>query len=78
MAMTAARTAEQALGELAELREQITPRDAELMALYERRRALYAELRAMDPPVTQRRIAEVAGVTEAAVIAALRKPPRPA
>jgi K+/H+ antiporter YhaU regulatory subunit KhtT len=71
---TEVRTEAEVLAELAEVRAAIDRSEPELMGLYERRRQLYREGRNLEPKVTQKRLADTAGVTEAAVIAALRKP----
>jgi hypothetical protein len=63
-------------GLMAEL-DQVTARldtvEAERTDLYARRLAIFQRARAIDPPVTQRELAERAHVTEPAVIQALRK-----
>ena len=64
-----ARTEEQILAELALTTEAI----ADLAIAYEVRGKLFREARALQPPVTHRRLAEIAGVTEVAVIQQLRR-----
>jgi len=47
--------------------------EAERTELYARRTSVFQRARAMDPPITQRELAEHARVTDAAVIQVLRK-----
>ena len=63
------RSEEQILADLALTTSAI----GELAVAYERRVALFREARSLVPPVTHRRLAEVAGVSEVAVIQQLRR-----
>lgn len=45
----------------------------EMASAYERRVELFREARALTPPVTHKRLAEIAGVTEIAVINHLKR-----
>lgn len=67
------RSTDDALAELREVATQLTLHTAIVADLYTRRDALYVELRQATPQVTQRVIAEAAGVSEVAVVASLRK-----
>ncbi len=71
-----ARDREQLLAELDTVAAELEQAEAERTELYAKRLAIYQEARALDPPVTQRELAERAKVTEVAVIQALRKAAR--
>jgi transcription initiation factor TFIIIB Brf1 subunit/transcription initiation factor TFIIB len=64
------------LAELGQVAAELEVAEAERTELYAKRLAIYQEARALDPPVTQRELAERAKVTEVAVIQALRKAAR--
>lgn len=61
------------LSYLAELASELSDVNARAETLYELRNAVYAEARHRQPPITLRKIAAVAGTTDVAVVAALRK-----
>lgn len=64
------------LAELAEVGEMIRTTETALTGLYSRRLALFRVARRLDPPVTQRVLGDAAGITEVAVIAAIKKAER--
>lgn len=61
------------MAELDQVADRLDVVEAERTELYARRLAIFQRARAIDPPVTQRELAERARVTEPAVIQALRK-----
>lgn len=61
------------LGRLAELAPVISEHTTALEEAYAERLALYRRARELDPPVPFGRVGEAAGVTEVAVIQAIRK-----
>lgn len=61
------------LGELSAVASRLVQVEAERDGLYARRLAIYQEARRREPPITQRALAERAGVSEPSVIQALRK-----
>jgi hypothetical protein len=61
------------LAQLRDVREQMDRAELERSQLYEARLDLFQQARAADPPISHRAIAEAAGVSEPAVIQALRK-----
>lgn len=64
------------LTELEAVAAELEQAESERTDLYAKRLAIYQEARALQPPVTQRELAERAKVTEVAVIQALRKAAR--
>lgn len=71
-----ARSPERILRELGHVSNQLGEVEARRSELYAKRLALYQEARQLDPPVTNRVLAEATGVTEEAVIQVLRKAAR--
>lgn len=67
------RTADEVLDELREVGEAIATAEAALGELYPRRRALFYEGKAQDPPIVNRVLGEAAGCEENAVVAVFRK-----
>ena len=67
--MPAPTTTDELLAELAQVGHQL----AQVDDLYARRLDLMVRLRKVDPPITIRRLAEVAGMTEGAATQALRQ-----
>lgn len=67
------RTPDDVLAELTAVAAQLTLHNAILTDLYAQRDRLYCEARAFTPPVTQKRMAAAAGMSEVAVVASLRK-----
>lgn len=65
--------AETLLGLLRRMAARIAEQETVLADLYSERTQVFCALRDLDPPVTQRVIAEAAGVSDVAVIAAIRK-----
>lgn len=61
------------LGELTGLRTEIDEAQAHVADLFTRRVVIFDQLRQLDPPVTQRVIAEAAGIHEVGVIQALKR-----
>lgn len=61
------------LTELAAIRVELEGATQRVDDLYARRTAIFEELRGTDPPTPQRLIAEASGITEVAVIQAIRK-----
>lgn len=70
------RSPERILRELGHVAGQLGDVEARRADLYAKRLALFQEARALDPPVTNRVLAEATGVTEEAVIQVLRKAAR--
>lgn len=73
MATTTTRTPEQVLADLRKVAKRIAVVDPQLKALYDQRRALFAEGREVDPPVTHPALAEAAGISEPMVVRTLTK-----
>lgn len=67
------RTEDAILGDLGLVTSAIDEHKAALDKAYARRLALLSEARALDPPVTHRRLAAIAGVSEVALIRQLAK-----
>lgn len=67
------RPADEALAELGAVAAELAAHVEAADALYERRSALFVELRAATPPVTYAAIAKAADTTEGAVLMACRK-----
>lgn len=61
------------LAELDTVADELDQVEASRSELYARRTGIFQRGRAMDPPITQRELAEHARVTDAAVIQVLRK-----
>lgn len=61
------------LAELDAIADQLDQVEGQRAELYARRTSVFQRARAMDPPITQRELAEHARVTDAAVIQVLRK-----
>lgn len=61
------------LAELGRIKSHLDQAKDRAEDLYEARLALYQAGQALDPPLTQREMADVAGVSEVAVTAQLRK-----
>lgn len=68
-------TRDQVEADLLDVAEQIAAAEQNRDALYERRADLFRAGRALDPPITQAALAAAAGVSETAVITALKKAP---
>jgi len=64
------------LAELDAIADQLDQVEEQRADLYARRTSVFQRARAMDPPITQRELAEHARVTDAAVIQVLRKAAR--
>lgn len=61
------------LTELDRIADELDEVEGQRADLYARRTSVFQRGRAMDPPITQRELAEHARVTDAAVIQVLRK-----
>lgn len=72
------RKAKSILRELADLKRELAKHNRRTEAMYDRRRVLFTEGQALDPPLLQREMAKAHGVSEVAVTAALRKTRQPA
>lgn len=71
--MAEPRTPELVLADLRDVADELDELMPKVKSCWARRDVLYTEARAMDPPITQRLIAQASGVTEVAVTRSIRK-----
>ncbi|QOR55384.1 MAG: hypothetical protein SHS37scaffold145_35 [Phage 71_18] len=71
--MAEPRTPEQVLADLRDVADELGELMPKVKACWARRDVLYTEARALDPPITQRLIAQASGVSEVAVTRSMAK-----